>query len=40
MRIDHIFADPHWSVEACWTEDERKSQHRAVAAALQWKGDS
>ena len=37
LRIDQILLDSRWKVEACWTEDLRKSQHRAVAALLKWK---
>jgi endonuclease/exonuclease/phosphatase family metal-dependent hydrolase len=37
LRIDHVFASSHWKVEACWTESERRSQHRAVAAGLRLK---
>lgn len=35
LRIDHVLADSRWEVGACWTEDLRKSQHRAVAAKLR-----
>lgn len=38
MRIDHILVDSHWNVETCWTEESRKSQHRAVAVHVRWKG--
>jgi vancomycin resistance protein VanJ len=34
LRIDYVFAGPGWQVDACWTEPERPSQHRAVAALL------
>jgi endonuclease/exonuclease/phosphatase (EEP) superfamily protein YafD len=37
LRIDQILLSAHWTVEACWTEDLRKSQHRAVAALLKLK---
>lgn len=37
LRIDQILLDSHWTVESCWTEDLRKSQHRAVAARVKWK---
>ena len=40
LRLDYIFCDrPSWQVEECWTEQDRPSQHRAVAARLGWKGD-
>lgn len=37
LRIDHVLVDSHWTAEFCWTEDARKSQHRAVAASLRWR---
>lgn len=39
LRIDQILLSSHWTVEACWTEGLRKSQHRAVAALLKWKDE-
>ena len=32
LRLDQVFASKHWQIKACWTESERRSQHRAVAA--------
>jgi endonuclease/exonuclease/phosphatase (EEP) superfamily protein YafD len=40
LRIDHVLVDWHWSPEVCWTEESRKSQHRAVAASLRWRQGS
>ncbi len=37
LRLDHVFAGSTWEVEACWTEGEGRSQHRAVAAALRFR---
>ncbi len=37
LRLDHVFTGSTWEVEACWTEGERRSQHRAVAAALRFR---
>lgn len=34
MRIDGVFVSPTWQVKGCWTEPDRPSQHRAVAAFL------
>jgi hypothetical protein len=30
--LDQVFASRQWRIKACWTESERRSQHRAVAA--------
>jgi vancomycin resistance protein VanJ len=35
MRIDYIFVTPDWHVEACQTETDRASQHRALGARLR-----
>ncbi|MGV3659647.1 MAG: endonuclease/exonuclease/phosphatase family protein [Prosthecobacter sp.] len=35
LRIDQIFMNSRWKAETCWTEDHRRSQHRALAAALK-----
>ncbi|MCP5559309.1 MAG: endonuclease/exonuclease/phosphatase family protein [Verrucomicrobiaceae bacterium] len=35
MRIDYVFASKHWTVSTCVTEQDRPSQHRAVAAVLE-----
>lgn len=32
LRLDQVFASRQWRIKACWTESERRSQHRAVAA--------
>ena len=32
LRIDYLFASRPWTVEACLTEPDRASQHRALAA--------
>lgn len=40
LRIDHVLTDSRWEVGACWTEDLRKSQHRAVAAMLRLRPQS
>jgi vancomycin resistance protein VanJ len=40
LRIDYVFAGPGWQVDACWTEPERPSQHRAVAALLSLPPDT
>jgi len=37
LRLDHVFVGSTWAVEASWTEGERRSQHRAVAAALKFR---
>lgn len=34
VRIDYIFASKHWNVISSLTEEERTSQHRAVATKL------
>lgn len=35
MRIDYIFSGGPLEVSGCWSEPERRSQHRAVAAGLR-----
>ncbi len=40
LRIDHVLVDSQWSPEVCWTEESRKSQHRAVAASIRWRQGS
>ena len=37
MRIDYILASKHWKVLASLTEEDRPSQHRAVATILSLK---
>lgn len=34
LRIDYVFYDSHWKAIECITEENRPSQHRAVAARL------
>lgn len=38
MRIDYLFCGREWVPVACVTEEERPSQHRAVAAKFRWSG--
>lgn len=35
LRIDYLFAAPRWTVQACLTEPDRASQHRALAARFR-----
>ncbi len=35
LRLDYIFSNAHWEPQACITESEGPSQHRAVAARLR-----
>ncbi len=35
LRIDYLFAGAGWQVDACVTEPERASQHRALAARFR-----
>lgn len=37
MRIDYIFFGDQWEAVSCVTEDDRPSQHRALAATLRLK---
>jgi vancomycin resistance protein VanJ len=34
LRLDYIFCSPTWQAHGSWTEPDRPSQHRAVAALL------
>ncbi len=36
MRIDYVFCSSRWEPVACLTEEERPSQHRAVAVKFKW----
>lgn len=35
LRLDYIFCSHAWSVQGSWTESDRPSQHRSVAALIE-----